>query len=88
MATREPAKHIKASTFKQKADWESPLGSISKRIKSIWKTAGRPGSLKSYVASQGGEFGKLKDAWLHNKRANFSKSPQGIGHTRGRKGKK
>lgn len=70
---REPAKH---------------LPSASNRIKSIWKKSRSRNevSLREFVRnSKDEEVQDLALNWFHNKTANTSKPPQGIGSTKKRK---
>ena len=67
---------------------EKPVDSVAKKIKSIWKKAGKSGSLKAFVkASEDKDMVQIRDFWFHNKTANFSKPPLGLGSTRKKKNK-
>ena len=52
----------------------------------LYKKAGKPGSLRSFARSVESDTAKeLVANWFHNKTANFSKPPLGIGNTRKKK---
>ena len=64
----------------------SNVASYSKALKTLWRKAGRPGSLKQFVSTS--EDSQVKDLgpdWLYNKKANFSKPPLGLGNTKKKK---
>lgn len=64
------------------------VASISKAIKAAHRKAGRHESLKEFVKnSQDPVVLELKDQWFHNKTANFSNPPLGIGSTKKKKTK-
>lgn len=68
-----------------------PQPSTASVLKRRWVNAGRPGSLKSFLhelAQKDDEARVLMRTWHDNKTLNFSKPPQGIGHTNGKRGKK
>lgn len=94
---REPAKHVPnprddkgCKTDQVKSAWKRATTSL-KEIpgqgdqKTRYRRVRREGSmsLKEFARRQGGEAG---ERWLHNKRANTSKPPLGIGSTRKKKG--
>ncbi len=61
----------------------TPNESRSKAIKNLHKRSGKKTSLKAFVrASQDKETQQFGAEWFHNKTANFSKLPLGIGSTR------
>jgi hypothetical protein len=70
MADRTPAK------FKPAA---------SRSLKTKHRKAGAVGSLKAFVRSLKDDESRIQaDDWFHNKRANTSTPPKGIGRTRTR----
>jgi hypothetical protein len=58
-----------------------PRKSTSRRLKAMWRRARLGISLRQFAREYAGDLGA---DWLYNKRQNFSKSPLGIGRTRGR----
>ena len=72
MSTREPAK-------------TKPAASLA--LKRLYKKAGKPeGGLRNFARTSESETAKeLAANWFHNKTANFSKPPKGIGNTRKKK---
>ena len=72
MAERTPAKHKPAASLKLK------------RLRK--KSPDKKGSFKEFVKTSEDDRVKAISAdWLHNKTANFSKPPKGIGNTRKKK---
>ncbi len=59
--------------------------SHSRSLKTKYAKAGGRGGLKAFVRSLKDDEGRIQaQDWFHNKRANFSKPPKGIGRTRTR----
>ena len=62
-----------------------PRESQRRSLITKWHKAGKRGSLKAFVRGLTDDVGRLQaEDWFFNKRANFSKPPQGIGRTRTR----
>lgn len=61
-----------------------PKPSKVKQIKKAWKVSGKRTSLKEFARTDE-EVREIAKDWFHNKTANFSKPPIGLGRTRKRK---
>lgn len=68
----------------------TPKPSKAKLLKKLWKTEtkkiGHSISLKAFAKTNEEVKDSIGSVWLHNKRANFSKPPLGLGSTRKKKG--
>lgn len=67
---------------------QKPKKSASKYIKRAWARDGKPDTLKVYARklTDPDDVIQVKN-WFHNKKANFSKPPLGLGSTRKKKNK-
>lgn len=59
-------------------------GNYEEQAKSAWAKSGKRVSLKQFARSQSTD--EACQRWLHNKRANDSNPPLGVGRTRKRRG--
>ena len=67
----------------------TPKPAASLKLKRLYKRAGKPsGGLRNFVRTSDKEAVKsLAADWFHNKTANFSKPPLGLGSTKKKKGR-
>ena len=64
----------------------TPQPAASKQLKRAHARSGKSKTLRAFVRNSKDEtIMSLGESWFHNKRANFSKAPLGVGSTRKKK---